>query len=528
MQQHQIMVSSNLFLILAICLDTSPTYGCKGNNQADGNSRKPTDAINTSTTTIGMTISADHNDLTSKGDSHSGFRTTTSDSDNSNTTTSDMNGDKEKCCTSIELSWNKSSFKDKNGIEGVYIKASDLKESVYFAPKNHLGSRIIMFHPNNGWMLIVSNPNVTGTFDLYKSLIRFECEEACLEKCKNNSLLRYYNESNESNEWYTGSDIKFRCKTDDQKAWHKVDLSDIYGFIVDNEIMVIMIGSTIVAVFAGITICCVLRRRNKQKSAKLQGEIYINEHLDYDEVEPEDSDKDSIQSDHDYDEAEAVNETDFTAQATTEITVRENEKMQKNGNNRMTQNFHTSQEELHTVEHNAHRKDLKIQNSETNLARNIQKENEIVISSENPYYDASERINTEGNNRGSFQSTGTFVRCDSDDSLHLTIPNTDTFQMVCATENPYYGDVIVTPPDDLKEITTERENCQRDPVMSSIIHRGHENVSRNDKDYESINAPEDSQVSKQSQHSSKYSLSEGVILNLTAGEVQCINDYSDN
>ena len=122
----------------------------------------------------------------------------------------------------------------------------------------------------------------------------------------------------------------------------------------------------------------------------------------------------------------------------------------------MTQNFHTSKEELHPVEHNAHQKDLKIQNSETNLARKIHIENEIVISSENPYYDASERINTEGNNRGSYQSTGTFVRCDSDDSLHLTIPNTDTFQMVCTTENPYYGDVIIKPPGtDIITIVTE-------------------------------------------------------------------------
>ena len=122
----------------------------------------------------------------------------------------------------------------------------------------------------------------------------------------------------------------------------------------------------------------------------------------------------------------------------------------------MTQNFHRSQEELHPVEHNAHRKDLKIQNSETNLARKIQIENEIVISSENPYYDASERINTEGSNRGSCQSTGTFVRCDSDDSLHLTIPNTDAFQKVCTTENPYYGDIIVTPPgNDIISTVTE-------------------------------------------------------------------------
>ena len=143
-------------------------------------------------------------------------------------------------------------------------------------------------------------------------------------------------------------------------------------------------------------------------------------------------------------------------QATTQIDVRENEKMQKNKRNRRTQNFHSSQEEFYCVEHNAHRKDIKNKNSETNSAGDVQKKNEIVSSSENPYYDASERMNAEGSNRGSYQSTGTFVRCDSDDSLHLTIPNTDTFQMVCTTENPYYGDVIVTPPGtDIIKIVTE-------------------------------------------------------------------------
>ena len=72
------------------------------------------------------------------------------------------------------------------------------------------------------------------------------------------------------------------------------------------------------------------------------------------------------------------------------------------------------------------------------------------------------------------------------------------------------------------------ENCQRDPDMSSETHGGHENILRNDKNDESINAPEVFQVSKQSQNSSKYSLSEGVILDLTAGEVQCLKDYSDS
>ena len=141
-----------------------------------------------------------------------------------------------------------------------------------------------------------------------------------------------------------------------------------------------------------------------------------------------------------------MNETDFIAQSTAQINLREDEKIQKNGRNRITQNFNTSQEEFYCVKHNVHRNDLKNQNSETNLERTLHKENEIVTSSENPYYDASERMNTEGSNRGSYQSTGTFVRCDSDDSLHLTIPNTDAFQMVCTTENPYYGDVTVTPP----------------------------------------------------------------------------------
>ena len=67
------------------------------------------------------------------------------------------------------------------------------------------------------------------------------------------------------------------------------------------------------------------------------------------------------------------------------------------------------------------------------------------------------------------------------------------------------------------------ENCQRDPVMFSEINGGHENILRNDKNGKLINAQEGSQVSKQSQNSSKYSLSEGVILNLTAGEVQCFD-----
>ena len=58
---------------------------------------------------------------------------------------------------------------------------------------------------------------------------------------------------------------------DEQKAWHEDIFSDIYGFIVENEIMVMIIGSTVIAVLVGITICCVLRRRNKRKSTKLQG-----------------------------------------------------------------------------------------------------------------------------------------------------------------------------------------------------------------------------------------------------------------
>lgn len=42
------------------------------------------------------------------------------------------------------------------------------------------------------------------------------------------------------------------------------------------------------------------------------------------------------------------------------------------------------------------------------------------------------------------------------------------------------------------------DNCQRGPVMSSEIHRGHENIPRNDKNGELINAQEGFQVSKQS------------------------------
>ena len=136
--------------------------------------------------------------------------------------------------------------------------------------------------------------------------------------------------------------------------------------------------------------------------------------------------------------------------------MRENEKMQKNGRNEITQNFHSSQEEFYCVEHNSHKKDLKNHNTETNFERTVYKDNEIVTSSGNPYYDASERMNKKDSNRESYQSTGTFVRCDSNDSLHLTIPNADTFQMVCTTENPYYGDVTVTPPGtDIVIIVTE-------------------------------------------------------------------------
>ena len=64
--------------------------------------------------------------------------------------------------------------------------------------------------------------------------------------------------------------------------------------------------------------------------------------------------------------------------------------------------------------------------------------------------------------------------------------------------------------------------------MASEILGDHGNILSNDKNAESINALEGFQVSKQSRNSSKYSLSEGVILNLTAGEVQCLNDYSDS
>ena len=60
---------------------------------------------------------------------------------------------------------------------------------------------------------------------------------------------------------------------DEQKAWHEDILSDIYGFIVENEIMTVIIGSTVVALLVGITICCVLRRRNKRKVTKVQGDL---------------------------------------------------------------------------------------------------------------------------------------------------------------------------------------------------------------------------------------------------------------
>ena len=147
----------------------------------------------------------------------------------------------------------------------------------------------------------------TEDFDLYKTLVRFGCNETCFEKCKNNSQVQYYNGTNERNAWFTGSDIQFRCKTgykkiidiffciynqenrffltlhqirmyhtymfpdDNQNVGYDVIFFDIYGLIVDNKIMSAIIGSTVVAVLVGITICCVLRRRYNRKSTKLQG-----------------------------------------------------------------------------------------------------------------------------------------------------------------------------------------------------------------------------------------------------------------
>ena len=68
---------------------------------------------------------------------------------------------------------------------------------------------------------------------------------------------------------------------DEQKAWHEDILSDIYGFIVENEIMTVIIGSIVVALLVGITICCVLRRRNKRKVTKLQGNLISLKTQDY-------------------------------------------------------------------------------------------------------------------------------------------------------------------------------------------------------------------------------------------------------
>ena len=60
---------------------------------------------------------------------------------------------------------------------------------------------------------------------------------------------------------------------DDQNDLHEVVLSAIYAFIVENEIMTVIIGSSVVAVLVGITICCVLKRKNKRKTTKLQGNL---------------------------------------------------------------------------------------------------------------------------------------------------------------------------------------------------------------------------------------------------------------
>ena len=61
-----------------------------------------------------------------------------------------------------------------------------------------------------------------GDFDLYKSMVRFRCNEACLEKCRNNSLFRYKNGNDANNEWLTGIDIQFQCKTGYKKITYNL------------------------------------------------------------------------------------------------------------------------------------------------------------------------------------------------------------------------------------------------------------------------------------------------------------------
>ena len=61
-----------------------------------------------------------------------------------------------------------------------------------------------------------------GDFDLYKSMVRFGCNKACLEKCKNNSLFRYNNGNDANNEWLAGIDIQFQCKTGYKKITYNL------------------------------------------------------------------------------------------------------------------------------------------------------------------------------------------------------------------------------------------------------------------------------------------------------------------
>ena len=70
-----------------------------------------------------------------------------------------------------------------------------------------------------------------GNWDLYKIFVGFECKEGCLEKCKNNSLFRYYNGSDESDKWSDGSDIQFRCKTGYKRI---IDLFNVFPYSISD------------------------------------------------------------------------------------------------------------------------------------------------------------------------------------------------------------------------------------------------------------------------------------------------------
>ena len=179
------------------------------------------------------------------------------------------------------------------------------------------------------------------------------------------------------------------------------------------------------------------------------------------------------------------------------------------------------------------------------------RKSECVTSSENPYYGRFET-------RVERLSTNTFVRFNSNESLGIEFGDTDTFQRVSIFENPYYGDVISTSKKvNVSNINSENNITTKDSTMcnsennvmdskgidlcananicgqtgpgtcSELFEDEKNDPNVKEKD-EFTEIRDRSQVPNQRQNSSVYCLSNGMVLNLAAGEVQYQSNSNDD